>query len=396
MIQETILLVDDEANVLSSLSRELVEEGFEDIRTVQSGQAAMDILKDFPRLAVIVSDYHMPGMNGIEFFEQARKVYPDVSRIILTGVGDLNMAVKAVNRGSIFRFLLKPSPPDEFAAAVKDGVKQYRLINGERDLLNKTLSGSVKVMIDILAALSPDIFAQANRLRNLARKMSEKLNLQDQAWEMEVAALVCRIGAVTVPRPILEKWQSGAMLDQPEQTMVRSIPRISQQLINNIPRLENIAVAVGYQDCTYTIRLTHDSPKGDAIPLMARILKIILDYDYYLMKLTTPAAAYEAMLKREPDYDPRLLAEFFAQVIGISAADVLQVPVRTVMREREIMIGEVEAGMVISRDVYDRNGLLIVSKGTTITEVLRFRLINYARAQSIINPIFIEYPYSDR
>jgi YesN/AraC family two-component response regulator len=92
-----ILLVDDEVNVLSSLSRSLGEEEFEMIKTAQNGQEALEIIKNTPGLALIVSDYRMPGMNGIELLAQARKEFSDVTRILLTGAADLEMALDAIN-----------------------------------------------------------------------------------------------------------------------------------------------------------------------------------------------------------------------------------------------------------------------------------------------------------
>lgn len=389
MITETILLVDDEIKVLSSLSRELFGEDICEIKTAQSGQEALALLKDLPNLAVIVSDYHMPGMNGIDFLIQARNTYPDAIRIMLTGAGDLDMAVEAVNSGNIFRFLLKPCPSDVFINTVIESVKQYRLVMGERELLNKTLNGSIKVMIDILAALNPDIFSQVTRLRNLARDLAKALQMEEQSWEVELAALLSRIGAVTIPHEILVKWQMGLVLDEPEQNIIRSIPRISRQLIKNIPRLETIAEAVGYQDCTYSGRINSEAPTGENIPIIARILKIIIDYDRFQDNSYSVSAALQSMIQRESEYDPRILLEFRTKVLRLGLSPSGKAT-RTLTGEKEIFIDDLKVGMVLAKNVIDKNGLLIVARGTYITDVLRYRLINYFASQSIIAPIIIE------
>ncbi|MEI6291887.1 MAG: response regulator, partial [Chloroflexota bacterium] len=251
MAAKSILLVDDEIKVLNSLARTLSEANYDDISTAQNGMEALAILKSSPNVALIVSDYNMPGLNGIELLRLVHQDFPDVTRILLTGAADLDMAVEAINQGSIFRFLLKPCSPLNFKAAIKDGLRQNELIIGERELLSKTLSGSIKVLIDILSLLSPGIFSQASRLRNLARNLAGSLRLEDQAWEIEVAALLSQVGAVTMPRDILERWHKGELLEEHETKMIRAIPRLGKLLIKNIPRLENIAEAVGYQNCTF-------------------------------------------------------------------------------------------------------------------------------------------------
>jgi response regulator RpfG family c-di-GMP phosphodiesterase len=384
-----ILLVDDEVKVLYALSRSLSEEDFDDIKTAQNGPEALEIIKNTPGLAVIVSDYHMPGMNGIDLLAQVRQDFPDISRILLTGAADLEMALDAVNKGNIFRFLLKPCSTETFLAAIRDGLRQKELINTEHELLSKTLSGSIKVMIDILAVLSPGIFSQASRLRNMARELSSALHLEEQAWEIELAALLCQIGAVTIPRDILEKWQRGEILEEPEVKMIRSIPRMGKLLIKNIPRLENIAEAVGYQNCIYSGRTSIDDPTAEMIPLIARILKVIVDYDRLIEKAYSPSIAFQTMLIHEAEYDPNIMATFRIKVLHIENQASHQLS-NALPGEKEIYIDGIRLGMVLSRDVIDKNDILIVSKGTVITTVLMYKIINYFRSQAISEPVYIE------
>jgi response regulator RpfG family c-di-GMP phosphodiesterase len=389
MPNETILLVDDEVKVLSSLTRSLLEEDFGEIKTAQNGLEALGIIKKIPNLAVIVSDYHMPGINGIDFLAQVCSLSPDTTCILLTGAADLEMAVDAVNRGNLFRFLIKPCSSEVFITAVKDGIRQNQLITGERELLSKTLNGSIKVMIDILSVLNPDIFAKASRLRNLGRDLASALGIPEQSWEIELAALLCQVGAVTIPRNILLKWQTGGVLDDSERDMVKTIPRMGKQLIKNIPRLENIANAVGYQDCTYTRRISADAPTGENIPLIARILKIVVDFDRFKDNAYKTPAAFQAMLKRESEYDPHILDIFGKKVLRIETQLTGKLG-NAKLGEKEIYVEDLKLGMVLTRDIIDKNRILIVAKDTIITEVLMYKLINYFRSQSLIEPVFIE------
>jgi len=389
MSAKSIVLVDDEVKVLYSLSRILNEEEVADVKIVQNANQALDLIKNTPDLAVIVSDYHMPGMNGIELLEKVRENSPDLTRILLTGAADLEMALDAVNRGNIFRFLLKPCDSETFLAAVKDGFRQNELINAERDLLSKTLSGSVKVMVDILAVLSPEIFAQSGRLRKLARDLAVALHLEEQIWEIELAALLSQIGAVTMPRDLLKRWQKGELLAESEMKMMRTIPQTGKLLIKNIPRLERVAEAVAYQNCIYDSQLISDLPSSEDIPIMARILKVIVDYDRLVEKTKDASIAFQTLLIHESEYDPHILTTFRLQVLRIDGQPAYRVS-NALKGEKEIYIDALKLGMVLTRDVIDNNGILIVSKDTVVTEVLKYKLINYFRSQTIEEPVYIE------
>jgi hypothetical protein len=160
-------------------------------------------------------------------------------------------------------------------------------------------------------------------------------------------------------------------------------------LIKNIPRLENIAEAVGYQDCTYSGQRTIDSPTADQIPLMARILKLIVDYDRLIEKTGDPSVAFQTLLVHESEYDPDILATFRLKVLRIDR----QSPHRLahpLKGEKDIYVEGIKLGMVLTRDVVDKNGLLIVSKDTVITDVLKYKLINYFRSHVIEEPVYIE------
>ena len=388
MNPKSILLVDDEIKVLYSLSRILSEADFTDIQIAQNGQEALETIKNTSDLALIVSDYHMPGKNGIALLEQVRQYSPDVIRVLLTGAADLEMALEAVNRGNLFRFLLKPCASETFVAAIKDGLRQSELIQAERDLLNKTLSGSIKVMVDILAVLSPGIFAQAGRLRTLARELVPALNLEDQGWEVELAALLSQIGAVTIPRDLLKRWQEGGLLVESETKMIRSIPQMGKTLIKNIPRLENIAEAVGSQNCSFSSQATPDASPAETIPVIARILKVIIDYDRLLEKTGDPSIAFQTLLIHESEYDPRILAALRLQILRLDSQPYRLA--RALKGERDMYIDGLKVGMMLTRDVVDRNGALIVSKDTVITEVLKYQLLNYFRSQAIDGPVYIE------
>ena len=123
-MDDKILLVDDDAMILSGLKRQLRNQF--NIETASSGQEALKIIKTSGPFAVVVSDFLMPGMNGIELLSMVRDTYPETVRMMLTGSSDMKTAIEAVNEGSVFQFHLKPCSADILRQAIKTGLKKYR------------------------------------------------------------------------------------------------------------------------------------------------------------------------------------------------------------------------------------------------------------------------------
>ena len=123
-MNDKILLVDDEPKVLAAIQRQLRKQfRFE---TALSGEEALKIIDEKGPFAVVVSDYKMPGMNGIDFLCKVKTVDPDTVRMMLTGSADMSTAIAAVNEGSIFQFHPKPCPAETLGQAIKSGIYKYR------------------------------------------------------------------------------------------------------------------------------------------------------------------------------------------------------------------------------------------------------------------------------
>ncbi len=125
-----VLFVDDDPNILSAFRRRLRREFPVDIAT--SGGEGLAVLRERGPFAVVVADYCMPCMNGIEFLARARRTAPETVRMLLTGSADLNAAIQAVNQSNIYQFLTKPCPGDELRRALRAGVAEYRRVHRER------------------------------------------------------------------------------------------------------------------------------------------------------------------------------------------------------------------------------------------------------------------------
>ena len=140
-----ILLVDDEANVLSALKRSLFDEPFE-IVSVTSAEEALEIMQK-QHFKVVVSDERMIGMQGSEFLSQVKEQHPHTVRIMLTGHATLDAAMKAVNEGEIYRFFSKPWNDHELKFAIRSAIEKFDLEEENRRLLAAVKQQSLEIKV---------------------------------------------------------------------------------------------------------------------------------------------------------------------------------------------------------------------------------------------------------
>lgn len=127
-----VLLVDDDNKVLQGLARHL--RGRFGVLTANGGAQALELTDSDPDIAVVVADMRMPGMSGIELLAALRERSPDMVRLMLTGDTDLDTAARAINEGSIFKFLTKPCAPDKLVGTISESVNEYRKIRRQKQL----------------------------------------------------------------------------------------------------------------------------------------------------------------------------------------------------------------------------------------------------------------------
>lgn len=378
-MNERILCVDDDASILAGYQR-ILHARFA-LDTARGGKEALvKFEKDGP-YAVVVSDLRMPDMDGIAVLSKVREMSPDTVRIVLTGYADIQMAMAAVNEGSVFRFLTKPCPPEHLAKALQAALQQYHLQRAERELLELTLRGVVDVLSEVLAMVNPLAFSQSTRLKRIVRHIAQSLGLQEQ-WQYEVAASLSQIGCLVLPQDLLEKVYADLPLSEEEQEMYASRTVVAQKLLRAIPRLEKVTAMIARQDerfpkCRELAELLGSEPEV----LGAQMIKVALAFDIRLLAGASHEQAIGALAMRDEDYQPLLVATLFSMP-----------SLRVEMEEVFLRVRDLNTTMVLAEDVFTRNSLLLAKNGQEVSLALLHRLQNFAKRIGVREPIRVLVP----
>jgi response regulator RpfG family c-di-GMP phosphodiesterase len=381
---ENILLVDDDQNLLAACERNFHRK-FQ-LHTATGAEAGLQKITASGPFAMVISDRQMPGMDGIQFLALVRERAPDTVRVMLTGNADLEGAIKVVNEGNIFRFLTKPCPLEVLGKVMEDGLAQYRLVTSEKELLNKTLSGSIKLLTDILSMVEPDSFGRAQMVRDLVNSLAKKLRVEND-WEIPLAIMLAPIGNVTIPQRLLLRSRAGEVLSKVEEQLVAQLPETAARLLSNIPRLQGVANIVRYQHHRYDGEgLPKDSIHGEALPLGSRLLKILSDLAQLQTQNMTRTQALDRMQSRLGWYDPVLL-QAVRQYYGMavrwqddSGAEIY------------ISLCDLAPGMVLRASIETLDGTLILAAGHQLTEMTLEKVKNFALISGIKEPLQVINP----
>ena len=362
--QPRILFVDDEPDLLSAMVRNLRKWPYR-ISTAIRGQEALDLLQS-DHFAVIVSDLRMPEMDGVTVLQRASEIAPDTVRLLFTGTPDLEHAIAAINKGAIFRFVTKPCPPLLMALNLNAAVKQYRLVTSERVLLEQTLRGSIKALLDILAVASPLAFGCASQIGESVRRLATDLGVEE-IWQAEVAAMLSQVGSVILPDATLARIHRGEPLSVAEEAMVGRMPGVVAQVLGNIPRLEPVLEILHYRDKHFDgTGLPAGGATGEAIPWGARALKIVTDIDVLERQGLPMALSFDTLRGRKGRYDPGILDALARLRHNIPQCRVSELP-----------LSLLRTGMLLAQDVRSETGIMVVARGQELSPSLIEKLNNF-------------------
>lgn len=344
-----ILFVDDEDSILKGVKLNLGRTY--DILTAPSGRDALKLIEEEKEpFQVIVSDFAMPGMNGADFLEKVRAQDKEVVTILLTGQANFDDLCEVVRRGEIFRLLGKPCPPEVLSKNLEQALWQYHLIRSEKDLLEKTLNGTISAMSTLLSAAMPLFYGRAERVKQLALETSRELNMPSE-WRLQVAANFCYLGHLTLPDEAQEKVYFGENIPPSLSELVDGLPQFVSEILGGIPRLNKVRKIIEYIPADYV-----GETDEDEVRKLASIIRISQVYDQMESAGCSKSEIFEKLRQQEASFAPGVLdALAHSRVLSGGVID-----------PKTIQLNELRPGMRLLEDIRV-DGKLLGSAGSMVS-----------------------------
>ncbi len=404
-----ILVVDDEEIVRIALRETLRRERY-GVTACSSPEEGLEVLKT-EAFSVIISDYQMPGMTGLDFLAHAKQLQPDATRILITAVLSLDTVIEAINKGEIYRFVVKPWIREELLATVRNAIQRHDLIvrntvlqattlamNDQLVSLNKRLESrvsaeadhrqrlsemnqalqlnlhhSVQLCLKVLQSFYPTLGTQARRVLGLCRAMADLLKLSETDRQtLELAAWLHDIGLVGASRGLIRKWmQHPETLSPAEQAIIEQHPILGEELVDFAANLKHVGRVIRGHHEQFDGRGYPDRLAGKEIPWLARILAVAVAYAEH----QAPHAVAVEMLTLGSGwrFDPEAV-----QVL-LRALPHASLP----RQEREITLSELKPGMTLAAGVKTQTGMLLVPEGQVLSEAHVETIHNHHRMQAL-------------
>lgn len=172
-----ILCVDDEKNVLKALRRLFMEEDNYEIFLAESGAEGLELLEEEENVQMVISDYRMPEMTGVDFLAQVNERWPDTMRIVLSGYADTAAVVEAINQGQIYKFIPKPWNDEELLSTIASALEHQEM----RSEIKK-LNAELQIKNNELQEVN-------DHLEELVEKRTEALDIRNQVLQISQGIL---------------------------------------------------------------------------------------------------------------------------------------------------------------------------------------------------------------
>jgi CheY-like chemotaxis protein len=373
-----VLFVDDDLHILDSFRR--TYRNHLSLEVAESGPAALVKLAEAGPFAVVVSDQRMPLMSGIQLLREVRQRHPDAIRIMLTGNADQQTAIEAVNSGHIFRFLTKPCPPATLLNAVQDAIRLWEARQTERQVLEGTLTGSLRLVTEVLGILHPDSYGQNQRIRRMASHVAAQLKLPE-AWRFETAAMLSQIGCVALDAGLLARINAGYELDPDQRALFDSHPEVGARLIRNLPRLEVVAEMVRLQGAPLGADQVAALEDVDPARLGGHILGIALRIDLAMRRGKPYLEAVDDLVRTTRDLRADVLGAF--QCLRLEDAT---------LQARPVKLNRLRVGHTLADGVMTETGVMLACKDQMVTETMLERIRGFALSIGIQEPLLVWEP----
>jgi len=303
-----VLCVDDESRILQALRR-LCNTAAIDVRTASSGAEALACLER-EEICVVVSDNMMPGMSGVDLLAEVRRLYPDTVRILMTAYADLETAVRAINQGEVFRFIVKPWQNDRFLEILQEGRTRYEAVK----TLRRTDEPMLRSLAQTIELKDPYTRGHCDRVAYFADLIAEALGLSDEMRRhIKHGSWLHDCGKIGVAEAILNK---AGPPDAAERAVLNRHPEWGADVAREAELPEEVCNIIRCHHERMDGKGYPAGLAGEEIPLEARIVAIADVYDALTSdrpyrKARTPEKALAIMEKmRGGALDPELYDRF--------------------------------------------------------------------------------------
>lgn len=425
----TVLLVDDEENILRSLQRALRNERYV-VLSADGGASALTLLEQH-EIDVVISDARMPGMDGATLLSEIQRRWPNCLRILLTGYSDITTTVKAINEGKIYRYISKPWDDDELRLIIRQALalqfserERQRLErltqeqNAHLQELNDTLEHRVCArtaeleevagMLDMAYAelrrsyvTATEVFANLvnqrfskDRQTNaqvvaLIKGYADHYQLDERTCNnLAMAAALYNIGKLTWDDHLFSR--PSDLLHKEEIARYRKYPEIGESLLMTLEPVQDAGRLIRHHQERWDGRGFPDRLKGEAIPFGSRLLKLCVDFVELQrgMILERRLSRDEALLfiknYKARLYDPQLCRSFVELCTTLSPDLALADGSILALDTRKL-----RPGMIMARNLHASNGMLLLNEGKQLTPPLISKLIAFESSENSNYTVFV-------
>lgn len=389
-----VLLVDDDRGILFTLQK-LVEKIFPNLSiiTADNGQFALELVnKHHP--AIIISDYSMPIMNGMEFLKKLRsnKEFDDIFFIMLTANNDIENRRNAINYGAD-EFISKPILTEAFETRLKSAIRiinmQYQLkaenqkLQELTDELEETVQDMAKLSVKFMHARIPTSYQVLQRVAKASLWIARQFNKfsKSEIRDIGIAAFLSQTGRITLPDnminlPVLKDGK-------PTNELMTTIPAASRDIVSTIKKFDNIAKILF---CIYENIDGSGFPnhlRSWQIPLESRIIRACLDFEEMSFdnKLTSEQVYDSIAAQSQKVYDHRVVI-LLGNYLSTNDKEFISnyIPVK---------LGELKPGMILGREIITDTGLKLLNSGVVLNQSTINKIIAHSSSDPIVGNVYV-------
>ena len=425
----SVLLVDDEENILSSLRRVLRGQPYS-VQIANGGEQALEILRKQP-VDLVISDARMPGMDGATLLAEVQKQWPKTMRILLTGYADISTTIRAINQGQIYRYISKPWVDDELRLTIQQALA-YQHSERERIRLEALAKEQNQRLQELNATLEQRVMARTSELEQtadmldlayeelkrsyvtatevfsslvnqriprdkqtntqviaLVRAYAEQHGLgTGPSRDLTMAAALYNVGKLTWDDQLLNR--PSDLLYKEERERHRQYPVQGESLLMTLEPLQDAARLIRHHQERWDGSGFPDRLKGEATPFGSRLLKLAVDF-IELQRgiiLERKLSRDEALLLINKYsgrlYDPELCEKFISLCTELAPDVILADPSILALDTRRL-----EPGMVLARNLYADSGMLLLNEGKPLNALLIDKLIAFEASENGHYTLFV-------